>query len=137
MCDTVIINHSLVGLNKRSLARRIDMQTTPFEKEKLALARLNGSVGRLYVTLYDNFPTISESDYRSFGPYLQILIDTLHSLVEAYQQSRYALTLKEGIDDLMGNLSALVEMENDIRCFRVEAPKNARLHGLMQQLKVS
>ena len=66
---------------------------------------------------------------------MRILIQTLNDLLSSYRQSRYCTILREQIEELEHNLSALTELDSDIRCFRINAPNNSRLQGLLRQLK--
>ena len=135
MCDVEVINHSIVGISKRLYARRIEMESSQEKRERIALSRLNGSISRLYDLFYDEFSSIDEASYRSFGPYLGILIQTLNDLLDSYRQSCYRTVLSAQIEDLAHNLSALTELDSDIRSFRINAPNNSRLQGLLKQLK--
>ena len=135
MCNTAVISRSIVGVSKRSYARRIGMESSQERMEGVALSRLNGSISRLYDLIYDDFLTIDAAAYQSFGPYMRILIQTLNDLLSSYRQSRYCTILREQIEELEHNLSALTELDSDIRCFRINAPNNSRLQGLLRQLK--
>ena len=70
MCQTVCISESIVSLSKRSFTRRLKIASSRMVAEKGMLARLNNQLDELYELLYDNFTSMSVSDYKQFAPQL-------------------------------------------------------------------
>lgn len=95
------------------------------------MGKLLNEVDRLSSQLHEAFPTISETDYKAFGPELKIVIDTLKSL---RKENISRGVLKTYNERLRMQIADLEELDNDIKVFRVNAPKNAQLQSTMSAL---
>lgn len=135
MCQTMLLSDSIVSLSKRTFARRLRMASSRMTVEKGMLTKLNNQLDGLYEKLYDNYPSMTEADYYVFRDYLYILIETLKGLYKAYQRLEYGSLLKEYTDRLLENISAIEEMDADIRNFKINLPKNSRYSSIMNQAK--
>lgn len=102
-----------------------------FVEKRGELARLLNVVDKLSDRLHDEFPTISEDDYRMFGPELKVLISTLRDL---RQESLVRKELKPYNDRMRLQIADLEELDHDIKVFRVDAPKNKELQATMALL---
>jgi hypothetical protein len=104
------------------------MASPMFVEKRGELSRLLNEVDKLSDRLHNEFPSITEDDYRQFGPELKIVIDTLKDLrKESFvrrELRRYDERMREQIVDLE-------ELDHDIRTFRVNAPHNEKLHQSM------
>ena len=102
-----------------------------FVEKRGELARLLNEVDKLSDRLHEEFPTISEDDYRMFGQELKILISTLRDL---RQESLVRKELKPYNDRMRQQIADLEELDHDIKVFRVDAPKNKELQATMALL---
>lgn len=135
MCQTMCISESIVSLSKRSFTRRLRIASSRMAAEKGMLARLNNQLDELYELLYDNFTSMTASDYKLFAPQLIVLIDTLKSLHKDYLHSSYKIPLSDSINRLLDNISAIEEIKQDIQYFKVNLPHNPRYSEIMVQAK--
>jgi hypothetical protein len=102
-----------------------------FVEKRGELARLLNEVDKLSDRLHDEFPTISEDDYRMFGPELKVLISTLRDL---RQESLIRKELKPYNDRMRQQIADLEELDHDIVEFRVKAPKDEALQAAMAEV---
>lgn len=132
MCQTAVISKHIGRIGRRSFDRRLRMASPLYVEKRGEVARLLNEVDRLSDRLHDEFITITEDDYRMFGPELKIVISTLKAL-RRESQSRpelkaYDRRMREQILDLE-------ELDHDIYVFRVKAPKNEGLQKALDSLK--
>ena len=92
------------------------------------IARLLNEVDALSERLHDEFPTITEEDYKLFGPELKVVIGTLKSLLK---ESRTRHELKPYNERMREQILDLEELDHDIKEFRIDAPKNEELQAAM------
>ena len=118
MCQTQVISRHIGRIGRRSFDRRMRMASPMFAEKRGEIARLLNEVDSLSYRLHDEFPTITENDYRMFGPELKILISTLKSL---RQESLTHKELKPYNDRMRQQISDLEELDHDIKTFRVDA----------------
>lgn len=128
MCQTQVISRHIGRIGRRSFDRRMRMASPMFAEKRGEIARLLNEVDSLSYRLHDEFPTITENDYRMFGPELKILISTLKSL---RQESLTHKDLKPYNDRMRQQISDLEELDHDIKTFRVDALKNEELQQAM------
>ena len=131
MCQTQVISRHIGRIGRRSYDRRIRIASPLFVEKRGELARLLNEIDRLSDRLHEDFPSITEEDYRLFGPELKIVIRTLKDL------RRDSLThkeLKPYNDRMRQQISDLEELDHDIKAFRVNAPKNKELQDTMSLL---
>jgi hypothetical protein len=106
---------------------------SPFFVERQGeVARILNEVDRLSDRLHDEFITITEDDYRMFGPELKIVISTLKALRHESQSRpelrRYDKRMREQILDLE-------ELDHDIVEFRIKASKDEKLQQTLASIK--
>ena len=135
MCQTMLISNSIVSLSKRSFARRLRTASYRVAVEKSALTRLNNQLDELYELLYDNYSSMTASDYDSFKDNLHILLDTLKGLCQDYERSAYRDALADSLSRLRSNRVALEEIDNDICNFKIRLPRNPRYGEVMALAK--
>ena len=104
------------------------MASPLFVERRGEMARLLNQVDKLSDRLHSEFPTITEEDYRQFGPELKIVIRTLKDL---RKESLTHRELKPYDNRMREQIIDLEELDHDIRTFRVEAPKNEALQQTM------
>ena len=131
MCQTQVISRHIGRIGRRSFDRRMRIVSPMFVEKRGELARLLNEVDRLSDRLHEEFPTISEDDYRMFGPELKIVIGTLKAL---RQDSLTRKELKLYNDRMRQQIADLEELDHDIKVFRVDAPKNKELQATMALL---
>ena len=73
MCQTTVISKSIGHIGRRSFDRRMRMASPLYVEKRGELARLLNDVDQLSERLHNDFPTITEEDYKMFGPELKIL----------------------------------------------------------------
>lgn len=131
MCQTQIISRHIGRIGRHSFDRRMRIVSPLFVERRGELARLLNEVDRLAGRLHDDFPTITEEDYRQFGPELKIVIKTLKEL---RRDSLAHKELKHYNDRMRQQIADLEELDRDIQVFRVNAPKNKELQKTMAML---
>lgn len=131
MCQTQVISKHIGRIGRRSFDRRMRIASPMFVERRGELVRLLNEVDKLSDRLHEEFPTISESDYRLFGPELKVLISTLKAL---RQDSLNRKELKPYNDRMRQQIADLEELDHDIKAFRVDAPKNDELQATMAML---
>lgn len=107
------------------------MASPLFVERQGEVARLLNEVDRLSDRLHEEFITITEDDYRMFGPELKIVISTLKAL-RCESQSRPELKVYD--HRMREQILDLEELDHDIYNFRVKAPKNKELQEVMAKI---
>ena len=131
MCETQVISRHIGRIGRRSFDRRMRIASPMFVEKRGELVRLLNEVDKLSDRLHEEFPTISEDDYRMFGQELKVLISTLRDL---RQESLVRKELKPYNDRMRQQIADLEEIDHDIKVFRVDAPKNKELQATMALL---
>ena len=131
MCQTKVISHHIGRIGRRSFDRRMRMASPLFTEKRGEVARLLNDVDRLSDRLHDEFITITEDDYRMFGPELKIVISTLKAL---RRESQSCAELKPYDERMRQQIADLEELDHDIYVFRVKAPKNKELQDAMARI---
>ncbi len=131
MCQTQIISRHIGRIGRRTFDRRMRLASPMFAEKHGEISRLLNDVDSLSNRLHDEFPTITENDYRMFGPELKILISTLKSL---RQESLSHKELKSYNDRMRQQIADLEELDHDIKAFRVDALKNKNLQQTLASL---
>jgi len=132
MCQTAVISNRVVRLGRRSYAHRMEM-AAPGGYKSNQLARLNRELDALYELIYDDWNTITEDDYAVFGGQLSILVKTLKNLYDDCRRSALRRNMREEVERLGMNYSALHELNSDIVNFRIKAPHNPVLQDMMSK----
>ncbi len=128
MCNTALLSRDIIKLSKRSFSHRIETALPNCVYKSAQLSRLNKDLNNLYELIYDEFPTITEDDYKVFGSQLTILIDTIKVLLTECKKNSY---LAKQTIRLESNYLNFVEINNDIVNFKIKLPKNQKVHKLM------
>ena len=131
MCQTQVISRHIGRIGRVSFDRRMRIASPLFVEKRGELTRLLNEIDKLSDRLHDEFPTITEDDYRIFGPELKIVISTLKAL---RQDSLMRKELKAYNDRMRQQIVDLEELDHDIKAFRVNAPKNKELQTTMAML---
>ena len=131
MCQTQVISRHIGRIGRRSFDRRMSIVSPLYVERRGEIARLLNEVDALSERLHDDFPTITEEDYKLFGPELKIVIGTMKSLLKESMTRR---ELKPYNERMREQISDLEELDHDIRVFRIDAPKNERLQKTLAQI---
>lgn len=126
-----MISRHIGRIGRRSFDRRMRIASPLYVEKKGEVARLLNEVDRLSDRLHDEFITITEDDYRMFGPELKIVISTLKAL---RRESQSRPELKAYDNRMREQISDLEELDHDIYVFRVKAPKNKELQEAMSKI---
>ena len=113
MCQTQVISKHIGRIGRKSFDRRMRIASPLFVERRGELARLLNEVDKLSDRLHEEFPTISENDYRLFGPELKVMISTLKAL---RQDSLTRKELKPYNDRMRQQIADLEELDLADRC---------------------
>lgn len=133
MCQTERISNTVVRLGRRSYTHRMEV-ARPNGYGSNQLARLNRELDDLYELIYDDWRSISEKDYAVFGGQLAILLKTVKQLYDECRRMPESIDLKNQVERLGMNYSALYELNSDIVNFCIKMPKNQDMKRLMKRL---
>ncbi len=128
MCQTQVISNHIGRIGRRSFDRRMRIVSPLYVERRGEIARLLNEVDALSECLHDEFPTITEEDYKIFGPELKVVIDTLKSLLK---ESLTRHELKPYNERMREQIVDLEELDHDIWEFRIKALKNEKLQAAM------
>ena len=132
MCQSAVISNTVRRLGRRSFTHRMEV-ATPGAYKAAQLARLNRELDNLYELIYDEWNTITEQDYAVFGGQLELLVNTIKQLYDDCCRSADRRQLKDEVERLGMNYSALYELNSDIVNFRIKAPRNTALQEMMSK----
>jgi hypothetical protein len=136
MCQTTVISDKIVKLGTRSFKQRLELASgTRFTASKLIT--LNRGLDKLYDFLYSNFNTVTENDYNTFGPQLDILLQTLKELYSTCERTPDSWGLLEETDKLVRNYSALYEINKDFMNFRIENHTDKEMNSILSSASVA
>ena len=128
MCQTQVISRHIGRIGRRSFDRRMRIVSPLYVERRGEIVRLLKDVDALSERLHDEFTTITEEDYKLFGPELKVVIGTLKSLLKESLNRR---ELKLYNERMREQILDLEELDHDIKEFRVKAPKDEGLQAAM------
>ncbi len=131
MCQIQVISGNIRRIGRKSFDRRMRLASPLFTEKRGELSRLLNEVDRLSNQLHDEFQTITENDYRVFGPERKIVISTLKEL---RQESLAHEELQPYDERMRQQIADLEELNHDILVFRVDAPKDEKLQQTLASL---
>lgn len=132
MCQTAMISNTVKRLGCRSYSHRMEV-ATPGAYNSMQLTRLNRELDDLYELIYEDWGTITEQDYAVFGGQLELLVKTIKQLYDDCRKSSLRSAMRDEVERLGMNYSALHELNSDIVNFRIKAPRNAELQLMMSE----
>lgn len=135
MCQTAVISNKVARLGRRSYAHRMGV-VTPDGYNVTQLSRLNRELDNLYELIYEDWNTITEQDYAVFGGQLTLLVNTIKQLYDDCRKSPLRKVMRNELERLETNYSALYELNSDIINYRIKAPRNAALQEMMSKASV-
>ncbi len=131
MCQTQVISRHIGRIGRRSFDRRMRIVSPLYVERRGEIARLLNEVDALSERLHDEFPTITEEDYKLFGPELKVVIGTLKSLLK---ESLTRHELKDYNNRMREQIVDLEELDHDIVEFRIKAPKDKALQQTLASI---
>lgn len=105
---------------------------TPDSYSVTQLSRLNRDLESFYETLYNQWNTITEEEYKTFGNQLVVMLQTLKELYLTCKRIGDR-KLDKQIELLEMNYSAIYEVNSDIVNFRINLPKDERFKMVMEE----
>lgn len=131
MCEATLISNKIVRLGTRSYQQMMETMT-PDSYSVAQLSRLNRDLELFYETLYNQWNTITEEEYKTFGGQLVVMLQTLKELYQACKRIGNK-NLDKQIELLEMNYSAIYEVNSDIVNFRINLPKDERFKRVMEE----
>lgn len=132
MCQTALISKSIVRIGIRSFGQNLEAAAGNNATRK-KIASLNHSIDTLYEMLYEQYNDITADDYKIFGPQLRLLLNSLKSLYRTYKKDAEATEFSDQIERLGRNYSALYEINNDIKHFKLSRDKTTKLSHALKE----
>lgn len=131
MCEASLISNKIVRLGTRSYQQMMEAMT-PDSYSVAQLSRLNRDLELFYETLYNQWNTITEEEYKTFGNQLVVMLQTLKELYLACKRIGDR-NLDKQIELLGMNYSAICEVNNDIVNFRIKLSKDDGFKKVMEE----
>ena len=124
MCQTALISQNIVRLGARSYRHRLEaLSPTTYRVE--TPRRLNRDLDDFYEFLYSQYNTVTETDYKVFGEQLVAMLKTLRLLYTSCSRIPKKSGVSTEVEKLKMNYSALYELNEDIRKFRIKTKKDS------------
>jgi len=136
MCQTAFISQSIVKLGTRSYRHSLEA-LAPNEYRVGQLRRLNRDLDAFYEFLYSQCNTVTERDYSVFGKQLTSMLSILKSLYVSCKQMPKEYGVGAEAEKLKQNYSALYELNNDIKNFRIKALKDTEWTSLLSDASLA
>lgn len=131
MCEALFISNKIVRLGTRSYQQMMEAMT-PDTYSVAQLSRLNRDLELFYETLYNQWNTITEEEYKTFGNQLVVMLQTLKELYLTCKRIGDR-KLDKQIELLEMNYSAIYEVNSDIVNFRINLPKDENFKKIMEE----
>ena len=136
MCQTALISQNIVRLGTRSYRHRLEA-LAPNEYRVGSLRKLNRDLDSFYDFLYAQCNSGTEADYKVFGEQLCSMLATLKMLWQSCKKMPKSCGISEEAEKLRMNYSALYELNEDIRTYRIKAPKDEEWSALLSQASLA
>lgn len=136
MCQTALISDKIVRLGTRSFKQRLEV-VAGHDYSVTKLSRLNRSLDDFYEFLYTQINSVTQEDYKIFGPQLSILLSTLKDLYKTCQALPESWGFATETDKLGRNYSALYEIENDLRTFKEGKTSTPEIKDLLSKAGIA
>ena len=81
MCPTAYLSKQIVNLGTRSYRQRMEAESS-MNYRVTQLARLNRDLDNFYEQLYQQYPSVTASDYKVFSSQLKIMLSTVKALYD-------------------------------------------------------
>lgn len=136
MCQTALISQNIVRLGTRSYRHRLEA-LAPNEYHVGSLRKLNRDLDSFYEFLYAQYNSVTEADYKVFGEQLCSMIATLKMLWQSCKKMPKSCGISNEVEKLKMNYSALYELNEDIKNYRIKAPKDEEWSALLSQASLA
>lgn len=136
MCQTALISQNIVRLGTRSYRHRLEA-LAPNEYRVGSLRKLNRDLDSFYDLLYAQCNSVTEADYKVFGEQLCSMLATLKLLWRSCKRMPKSCGIGDEAEKLKMNYSALCELNEDIKNFRIKAPKDEEWSALLSQASLA
>lgn len=136
MCQTALISQNIVRQGTRSYRHRLEA-LVPNGYRVSSLRKLNHDLDSLYEFLYSQCNSVTEADYKVFGEQLNSMLATLKLLWQTCKRMPKASGLGNQAEKLKMNYSALYELNEDIKNYRIKAPKDKEWSLLLSQASLA
>lgn len=136
MCQTALISQNIVRLGTRSYRHSLEA-LAPNEYRVGALRKLNHDLDVFYEFLYAQCNSVTEEDYKFFGEQLNSMLATLKMLWQTCKRMPKSCGISNEAEKLKMNYSALYELNEDIKNYRIKAPKDAEWSALLSQANLA
>lgn len=136
MCQTALISQNIVRLGTRSYCHRLEA-LVPNEYRVSSLRKLNHDLDSFYEFLYSQCNSVTEADYKVFGEQLNSMLATLKLLWQTCKRMPKASGLGNQAEKLKMNYFALYELNEDIKNYRIKAPKDKEWSSLLSQASLA
>lgn len=136
MCQTALISQNIVRLGTRSYRHRLEA-LAPNEYRVGPLRKLNRDLDSFYEFLYAQCNSVTEADYKVFGEQLCSMLATLKMLWQSCKRMPKSCGISDEAEKLKMNYSALYELNEDIKNYRIKAPKDKELSALLSQASLA
>ncbi len=129
MCQTALISNNIVRLGTRAYRQRMEALAScaPTSRQ---LSLLISDLDTFYNLLYDQYSTITKSDYEIFGVQFTELLETLKELISTLHKIKGNSDIAIKIQKLEMSYSALYELNSDIVNFKLN-PVDDELLAIM------
>ena len=136
MCQTTLISQNIVRLGTRSYKYRLETLASS-EYRVRSLHKLNHDLDTFYDFLYAQCNSVTETDYKIFGEQFNSMLATLKLLWQTCKRIPKSSGLGNEVEKLRINYSALYELNEDIKYYRIKALKNADCSALLSQASIA
>ena len=126
MCQTAFISQNIVRLGTRSYKHSLEAMV-PEEYSVGQLRRLNRDLDTFYEYLYSQCNDVTESEYKVFEKQLDSMLTTLRALYMSCKK----MPSECGVADETEKLRMNYELNNDIKNYRINAPRDTEWTALL------
>lgn len=130
MCQTAFISQNIVRLGTRSYKHCLEAMV-PEEYSVGQLRRLNRDLDTFCEYLYSQCNDVTESEYKVFEKQLDSMLTTLRALYMTCKKMPSECGVVDEAEKLRMNYVALYELNNDIKNYRINAPKDTEWTALL------
>ena len=136
MNQNALISQHIVRLGTRSYRLLLEV-LAPNEYSVGSLRKLNRDLDSFYEFLYAQCNSVTEADYKVFGEQLCSMLATLKMLWQSCKKMPKSCGISDEAEKLKMNYSAFYELNEDIKNFRIKAPKDEEWSALLAQASLA
>ena len=130
MCQTAFISQNIVRLGTRSYKHSLEAMV-PEEYSVGQLRRLNRDLDTFYEYLYSQCNDVTEHEYKVFERQFDSMLTTLKTLYMSCKKMPSECGVSDEAEKLRMNYVALYELNNDIKNYRINAPRDTEWTALL------